>query len=502
MAKNNGSLQVFDGQQRLATTVILLAAIRNYYLANNDSERAGIIESNYLMSRSLLTLEPQPKLTLGKIDHDFFLKKVLERDPVLRAQASPTCTSHELLEKAVQLAGKHVEAIVAPLPPSAKSDQLNSWVSFLMEKATIICVQVADDKSAYVVFETMNDRGLKPSAADLLKNHLFGLAGNRLQEAERNWVAMTGALDTVADADDEIVVDYVRHLWISKHGPTRTRELFDSIKTNVRGRQEAVDISSQLAQDAVLYSGLLNPAHDLWNPHGASARKHIATLKQLSLKQLRPLLLAGIKTFPTGEIPTFLLTLVCWAVRFLVTGGAGSGALEGHYGRNAQEIAAGKITNLAGLASSMVAIVPADDAFRSAFATVQVPKAQLARYYLRALQLQDDGQQEPQYVPNDDASDINLEHILPKNPSTDWLGMDADTVRANVNRMGNLVLLQATSNGALVSSGYDVKKPILQSSGFSLTRAAGAFTAWTPTEIAQRQRTLADLAVQTWPLRP
>jgi hypothetical protein len=56
----------------------------------------------------------------------------------------------------------------------------------------------------------------------------------------------------------------------------------------------------------------------------------------------------------------------------------------------------------------MISIVPPDQAFRSAFATVRVSKAQRARYYLRALQLKADGQQEPQYVPNDDASDINL----------------------------------------------------------------------------------------------
>jgi uncharacterized protein with ParB-like and HNH nuclease domain len=108
----------------------------------------------------------------------------------------------------------------------------------------VISVQVADDKSAYVVFETMNDRGLRPSAADLLKNHLFGLAANRLEEAERNWIAMTGALDTVADADDEIVVDYIRHLWISQKGPTRTRELFDKIKEEIRSRQAAIDLSA------------------------------------------------------------------------------------------------------------------------------------------------------------------------------------------------------------------------------------------------------------------
>lgn len=502
VARSNGSLEVFDGQQRIATTVILLAAIRDYYLDNNDRERAGIIETDYLMSRNLGTLEPQPKLTLSKIDHDFYLKKVLDPDSAIRLAMLSTCESHERIQKATQLARQHVEAIVAPYPPAARSQRLSEWVSFLVERATVICVQVADDKSAYVVFETMNDRGLRPSAADLLKNHLFGLAGNRLDEAERNWIAMTGALDTVADADEDIVVDYVRHLWISQNGPTRTRELFDKIKQEVRSRQSAVDLSAQLAQNAVFYAALLNPAHDFWNPYGATARKHIATLQNLGMKQLRPLLLAGLKKFPEAEISRFLLTLVCWAVRFLITGGAGSGVLEGHYGRSAQQIHNSQIADIRALASAMIAVVPPDQAFRSAFSTARVSKANLARYYLRALQLKDDGEREPQYVPNDDASDINLEHILPQAPSLEWPGLDADTFRANTNRIGNLVLLQAGRNRLLASSGYATKRPVLQASAFSLTRSAASVPGWGPNEISQRQTSLADLAVQTWPFRP
>jgi len=279
-----------------------------------------------------------------------------------------------------------------PNPESARSQRLSDWVHFLVERATVISVQVADDRSAYVVFETMNDRGLRPSAADLLKNHLFGLAANRLEEAERIWISMTGALDTVADADEDIVVDYVRHLWISQKGPTRTRELFDKIKQEVTSRQAAIDLSAQLAQNAVLYAALLNPAHDFWNPFAPSARKHIATLQNLGMKQLRPVLLAGLKKFPEPEISRFLLTLACWAVRFLITGGAGSGALEGHYGRGAQQIHDNHIANIAALASAMISIVPPDEAFRSAFSTARVSKAHLARYYLRALQLKADGQ--------------------------------------------------------------------------------------------------------------
>src|SRR5205809_7994575 len=43
--------EVSDGQQRLATTTILLAAIRDYFFRNNDKERARIIEDDFLLTR-------------------------------------------------------------------------------------------------------------------------------------------------------------------------------------------------------------------------------------------------------------------------------------------------------------------------------------------------------------------------------------------------------------------------------------------------------------------
>ena len=500
VAKSNGKLQVFDGQQRLATTIILLAAIRDYYRETKDEKRAKIIESEYVMGLDLGTLEEQPKFTLSKVDHDFYLKHILSDDSKVRTEAKPHGDSHDKIKAAGEIAADHVRNIVAALPESSRSEALYHWVTYLLERAMIICVQVPDDGSAYVVFETMNDRGLRPSAADLLKNHLFGLAGDRQAEAEQSWTMMTGALETVPNADDDIVVTYIRHLWISQHGPTRTKHLFDRIKQEVKGKQAAINLANELALHAPYYAAILNPSHDMWNPYGPNARKHIATLIALGMEQLRPLLLAGVTQFPQGEVNRFLLTVVCWAVRFLVLGVSGSGALEGQYGRNAFEINQGNIKSTDALASAMAGIIPPDDSFRSAFSVVRPAKAHLARYYLRALQLKADGEFEPQYVPNDGA-EINLEHVLPQVPSAEWM-LDADTVRANHRRLGNLVLLQAAENQLVGNSGYDKKKPILAASKFSLTKEAAKYDEWGVTEINARQAELAELAVLTWPLRP
>ena len=146
-----------------------------------------------------------------------------------------------------------------PRSQQTRSQALYNWVTFLEQSAMVICVQVPDDRSAYVVFETMNDRGLRPSAADLLKNHLFGLADNRMVEAERNWISMIGTLEAVPDSDDDIVVTYIRHLWISQQGPTRTKDLFDRIKATIKGKQAAIDLCNELAVSAVHYAAILIP---------------------------------------------------------------------------------------------------------------------------------------------------------------------------------------------------------------------------------------------------
>jgi Protein of unknown function (DUF1524) len=107
--------------------------------------------------------------------------------------------------------------------------------------------------------------------------------------------------------------------------------------------------------------------------------------------------------------------------------------------------------------------------FESAAATANVAQAHLARYYLRALQMQANGDPEPQYVPND-GSEVTLEHIMPENPGTEWKHVPTDVAKQSVNRLGNQELLKGTVNSKLGNSGYSTKVEALRVADFSLTR--------------------------------
>ena len=155
---------------------------------------------------------------------------------------------------------------------------------------------------------------------------------------------------------------------------------------------------------------------------------------------------------------------------------------------------------VAELTKEMAVIIPDDARFKAAVATASVPDAQLARYYLRVLQMQKDGKLDLQYVPND-GKPVTLEHILPVKPGPDWKHISLEDAKSNYNRLGNQALLAGSVNSKLGNVGYDAKKPALAASPFSLTQEAAKHSDWTLAEIAKRQQDLAELAVLAWPLK-
>ncbi len=121
-------------------------------------------------------------------------------------------------------------------------------------------------------------------------------------------------------------------------------------------------------------------------------------------------------------------------------------------------------------------------------------------YYLAMLERVAIGEDEPELVPNRDEDQVNLEHILPKNPSdSDWPQFTPEDQRLFVHRIGNLTLLKKGANGRIGNKPWSVKQPILASSELVLTKKAADETDWTKEVIDARQLEMAGLAVQAWP---
>jgi uncharacterized protein with ParB-like and HNH nuclease domain len=235
-------IEVYDGQQRLATSMILIAAIRDYFFHSNDHQTAARITEESLYSVVRKTLQAQTHFGLSTDDNVFFINRILRTpDDAQRkaAKPDPKKESHARILDAAAAAKKYVEDITKPLQAPEKVALLHKWLDYLESGARVIWVEVEDQKTAYRIFETMNDRGLKLSAADLLKNYLYSLADPNTQQPAviQKWQGMVAVLESLGDDGD--IVDYIRYYWITDHGHTRSNELFDEIKGEVTNEAQA-----------------------------------------------------------------------------------------------------------------------------------------------------------------------------------------------------------------------------------------------------------------------
>lgn len=492
--------EVADGQQRLATTSILIAAVRDYLLELGDQEGAQKYQSSYLLDYDPRKRDSTPKLYLNFEDHDYFLGQML-KPPADRVDfTGQQFTSHERLAKAAALCASQVRKVTAAFPEKEKAGRLYDWIDFLHEAAKVIIIMVPGRVgNAFKMFETLNARGMEASKTDILKNYLFDMASNKLGDVHPRWIAMLSAIEGAGE--DDLLIAFIRHYWISVHGPTTERKLGEAVEDTIKSERQAVDMISSLASFAADYVAILAPRdHRRWNEYSRTTRDAIFTIsRELRGEQIRPLMLAVSRYFDKREAEKAFSTMVSWSVRFLIAGGGGGGLLDRAYGLRAQEVTKGDIKTANELRHKMVDVVPNDEVFKAAFAIATVRRTDLARYYLRTLELHVKGERQPQLLPSDDTMAVNLEHVLPVTPSSDW-GISPDLAAAFYRRIGNMVLLNSRENVELGNKVFSEKKAVLRRSPFVLTGAVAKYRKWGPDQIVDRQEELASIAPDVWPI--
>ena len=285
--RENRILEVVDGQQRLATTTIMLSAIRDY-LKQRDNMIADSIDTEFLSVIDRVNRARVPRLQLNLDDNDYFRARLTDVGPPPDA----TKSSHHRINAAFKEAQNQVERIVSGYDERDHGDVLNRWVNFMEYRARAVLLRVPDDADAYRMFETLNDRGLRTSQSDLVKNYLFGRSGERLAEAQQRWAFMRGTLETMED--DDITITFLRHALIVVHGFVRETQVYDAVQGIARAPQPVITFAGQLESLANAYVATHNAEHEKWNGYSNATRKSIEVLNLFNIRPLRPGLMLAI----------------------------------------------------------------------------------------------------------------------------------------------------------------------------------------------------------------
>jgi hypothetical protein len=492
--------EVIDGQQRLTTlSLIVLSGLRilkKLVHDGKDSERnrqrMEQIRSSYIGFLDPVTLVPRSKLTLNRNNDDYFQRYLVPLEEHL-PQRGFSASVHAM-RKAFEWFEKRLRDYVkASADPGMAVAQFIESVS---DKLFFTVITVADELNAYKVFETLNARGVRLSATDLLKNYLFSVLhrGNEslheLDELERRWESMIGRLGS------ESFPDFLRMHWNSRENFARQSELFKTIRGRVSSREKVFELLRSMDEDIDTYLALTQPEGSQWPPNW---RQCAGELRMFSVRQPFSMLMAAKRSLADADFETLLRSTVVLAFRYNVIGAQHTGEQERIYHGVALRIARGELQKSLPILEALRGIYPNDETFRLAFSeksikTTASRNKKVVRYILCALEKQASGQ-DFDY----DSSMYTLEHVLPQNPAENWEQFRDGDLEGLIYRLGNMAMLEAGQNRDIGNSDYPAKQAVLNQSVFSLTRAiAEQNQAWTAERIEARQRSLANVATSVW----
>ncbi|NKX93210.1 DUF262 domain-containing protein [Sanguibacter hominis ATCC BAA-789] len=164
------AMSVIDGQQRLTTLQVLIAACRGAAKANGATNAEALL--NMLLNNTEQLIHPEHPYERYKVwpsrpDRDAF------RDAFVPKMPPRSGGEHGLVEARRFFDGE-VQDWLSEV--SAVGQRLDALVIAIRERLGLVEIQLEEQDDAQIIFETLNDRGTRLQAADLVKNTLFRLA--------------------------------------------------------------------------------------------------------------------------------------------------------------------------------------------------------------------------------------------------------------------------------------------------------------------------------------
>lgn len=494
------SFDVIDGQQRLTTsTLIVLAILKNIQRlidngidADRNKQRLEQIRQTYIGYLDPVTLISRSKLTLNRNNNDYFQNYLV---PLGHLPQRGFRASEHLLRKAFEWFDKQVLSYLKSKDGN-KGEILAQLVEDISDHLFFTVITVTDELNAYKVFETLNARGVRLSSTDLLKNYLFSVLDRseeseiELKNLEERWENIVNRLQS------EKFPDFLRIYWNSRYKLSRQNELFKTIRNNVKDRQAVFALIRGMNEDLDNYLALSSPEISNWSP----TDKHIATiLKMLRVKQPYSLLLAAKRHLSESEFSNLLRAIMVISFRYNTIGAYSPTDQEKIYNTIAEQINQSKITMLSQIWALLKPVYIDDQRFKADFAeksikTTDSRSKRIVRYILCALEKQFSGNE------HEFASDsFNIEHILPQNAPDDWGEFTYEESISLAYRLGNMTLLQSSTNRDLGALDYVQKRPVLLESNFEITKKlANDYSEWTAEKISSWQRWQANQATTIW----
>jgi len=495
VSKDKKQYDIIDGQQRLTTLTILVLAVVDILRdlvskeidVENNSKRVELLITDFIGKKSLKSLHYENKIELNESNNPFFSTYLTNFKKPINIKTE--VKSNKQLYKCFNY---YRELILAEVFKDSDVDELISFVEYISDNLLFIQITATDDLSAYLIFETLNDRGLDLSVTDLLKNYLFSI----VEEGDRSHIKNIWDV-TINHVSYSGFPKFLRHYWMMQNGLIQEKELFKTIKRNINNPESAFELLNNMSEVSEIYSALSNPNHHLWDGQ-EKTKKYIRELNLFGVNQCYPLLINAYSYLEHDEWVGILRICSVISFRYMIISGLNPNALESKYNEACRAIHSGEATTARDIFNILSTLYVSDEDFSRNFESKVVRtkrSAKLARYIVYSIENHLAG-----YALDFEFDDGTLEHVLPENPTEEWNEHFPKEVEESfIYRIGNYTVLEFDKNRSIGNKSFDAKADIYKTSRFSLSQNFG-YRIWNIDNLVNRQQYLAKQAKAIWSL--
>ncbi len=481
---------VIDGQQRIATSQVLLASIRDRAHEYGMEQPEGLEFAQLVHDTVFCSKGPgggaRPSLRLGDLDQGYF------HEAIQRYPRHVDRNTRNAEEKRIQTARNMADQwLTRSLEDSSVPlDYLRSLYRSLLHHTVVVAIDVENDRQAMDVFERINFRGAELAEPDLILHRLMRACKSRAdrQDLRNIWNKIVNLVgDTIS------LQVFMRHMWSARLGDVRATKLYDLVEQHLDSNSvSSGDFLYETLEFCREYVALLSGQSP--ELHFQSRDAVTAVSKVLGVKDALPLLLGcqhRLKRSP--EFSRVAKAVEALIVRHQVFAGRDQSELREVLLAACQDVwgpgSKGDVSER--VVARLKTVDPKRGEMCAGIKKERKVSAKVARYILRGIQ---------NHMVNDAyKATATLEHIFPRKPSQGYSSSRRRLLTPYLNHLGNLTLLTGNDNKRASNRPFgEKKKRVYVDAELEIARDVATYDQWGLSSLLRRAEALAKTASNRW----
>ncbi|HBV04348.1 MAG TPA: DUF262 domain-containing protein [Staphylococcus sp.] len=493
----NDHQNIFDGQQRTVTLLLIICAIINKINELGDTRKASKLREEFIKKEDWRSnAANNTKIIFGKDEtNHFFQKYIIENN----SDFDRSITDHE---KNLQ---KNYDYIKKLIDIYSNNNNLNvqdllNIIENMTEKMYVIILETPNEDIANQMFETLNNTGKKLVDFYVLKNKCVKITSEK--ETAKYWNEIEANTDLLNK--NQFLTQFVSVY----NGKTSSQKAYETLENN--GWLETSTDVEKVLTDMLKVSKYFFELHEPEqrknnNDTKSDLNKYIELvegLKTLNAIQYRPIILAmNLKDYKLKEINDVLQICLNIQVRNIFIAQQKANILENFYPDLAKRIYSNPQNISHTIIQELQSKIISDQETITAAINRSITSNEFKkiRYILKTIY---DFDTKKEITINGDSMHVNLEHILPQNPKQNSLwtkDFKSTDIHKYKNQIGNLTLILGKKNTSLGNKEFVDKKTKLKESNIIENINIAKNKSWTKKEINARSQDLAKKITHVWP---